>query len=43
MLDIFWTYTHIALSPPKKSAKYLQRKCNDQDHGEVPMAHGVVA
>ena len=25
------------------SSKYLQRKCSDQDHGEVHLAHPVLA
>lgn len=25
------------------SSKYLQRKWSDQDHGEVPLAHPVLA
>ena len=39
-----WTDTHTPLKKNKTmSSKYLQRKCSDQDHGEVHLAHPVLA
>lgn len=37
------THTFLFICFWKLSSKYLQRKCNGQDHGEVPVAHWVVA
>lgn len=37
MIDMFWTHKHTLTFLFTTSSKYLQRKCNDQDHGEVPV------